>query len=166
MCQNISTEVFLATSKNQANVLSDDYVVGIRQFFNAKEIVFHPPSREEELKNTEHSMSMAVDTKASNFRNQQCRRVHVWFIVTIYYKTRQLFFYKIYQVFYYKIRQLLQNVSILFPDGTVITKCDVYCKMRRYIKYIQWLYMNSHIVGTNENLLSFPNYTVRVLCLC
>ena len=109
---------------------------GNKIVFHAKEIVYHPPSREEELKNIEHSMSMAVDTKTSDFRNEQCLRVHVWFIVTIYYIMRQLFFCKIYQVFYYKIRQLLQNVSILFPDARVITKCDVYCKMRRYIKYI------------------------------
>ena len=126
MCQNISTEVFLATSKNQAKVLSDGYVVGIS--FSREGDSFHPTSREEELKNNEHSMSMAVDTKASNFRNEQCLRVHVWFIVTIYYKMRQLFF--------------LQNISgVLLQNTTVITKCinfisrwESYYKMRRILQ--------------------------------
>ena len=101
---------------------------GNKIVFHAKEIVYHPPSREEELKNIEHSMSMAVDTKASNFRNKQCLRVHVWFIVTIYYKTRQLFFW--------------QNISgVLLQNTTVITKCidfisrwESYYKMRRILQ--------------------------------
>ena len=32
----------------------------------------------------------------------------------------------------YKMRQLLQIVTTLSPDVTVITKCDVYYKLRQY----------------------------------
>ena len=40
-------------------------------------------------------------------------------------------YYKMRQVFYYKMRQLLQNVTILLQKATVITKCDVYYKLRQ-----------------------------------
>ena len=40
--------------------------------------------------------------------------------------------YKMRQVFYFKMRQLLQNVTILLQNTTVITKCDVYYKLRQY----------------------------------
>ena len=35
------------------------------------------------------------------------------------------------QVFYYKMRQLLQIATILLQNVTVITKCDVYYKLRQ-----------------------------------
>ena len=41
-------------------------------------------------------------------------------------------YYKMRQVFYYKMRQLLQNATILLQNATVITKCDVYYKLRQY----------------------------------
>ena len=41
----------------------------------------------------------------------------------VYYKKRQ--------VFCYKMRQLLQNATILLQSVTVITKCDVYYKLRQ-----------------------------------
>ena len=40
-------------------------------------------------------------------------------------------YYKMCQVFYFKMRQLLQNAMILLQNATVITKCDVYCKLRQ-----------------------------------
>ena len=48
-----------------------------------------------------------------------------------YYKMRQVFYYKIRQ-YYYKMRQLLENATILLQNETVITKCDVYHKLRQY----------------------------------
>ena len=41
----------------------------------------------------------------------------------VYYKMRQ---------FYYKMRQLLKIAMILLQNATVITKCDVYYKLRQY----------------------------------
>ena len=41
-------------------------------------------------------------------------------------------YYKMRQGFYYKLRQLLQNATILLQNTTVITKCDVYHKLRQY----------------------------------
>ena len=49
----------------------------------------------------------------------------------VYYKMRQVFYYKM-QQFYYKIRQLLQIVTTLLQNATVITKCDVYYNLRQY----------------------------------
>ena len=49
----------------------------------------------------------------------------------VYYKMRRVFCYKMRQ-FYYKMRQLLKIVIILLQNTTVITKCDVYYKLRQY----------------------------------
>ena len=45
---------------------------------------------------------------------------------------QQLFYYKMRQGFYYKMRQLLQNMTILLQNATVITKCNVFYKLRQY----------------------------------
>ena len=34
--------------------------------------------------------------------------------------------------FYYKLRQLLQTATTLLQNATVITKCDVFYKLRQY----------------------------------
>ena len=39
-------------------------------------------------------------------------------------------YYKMRQTFYYKMRPLLQNVTILLQNATVITNRDVYYKLR------------------------------------
>ena len=44
-------------------------------------------------------------------------------------------YYKMCQVFYYKMRQLLQIATTLLQNATVITKCDVYYKLRQYSRY-------------------------------
>ena len=46
-------------------------------------------------------------------------------------KMHQVFCYKIRQV-YYKMRQLLQIVTTLWQNATIITKCDVYYNLRQY----------------------------------
>ena len=35
--------------------------------------------------------------------------------------------------YYYRMQRLLQNATILLQNATVITKCDVYYKLRQYI---------------------------------
>ena len=80
-------------------------------------------------------MSMVLDT-----------RFHIWFIMTFYYKMRQIllqnataiflqnateiyykmrqdFYYKMWQ-FYYKMWHLLQFATILLQNATFITNCD------------------------------------------
>ena len=44
-------------------------------------------------------------------------------------------YYKIRQVFYYKMRQLLEIATTLLQNATVITKCDVYYKLRQCSRY-------------------------------
>ena len=78
-------------------------------------------------------------------------KFHIWLFMTVYYKMRQILlqnataillqnarevYYQICQFFYYKMQQLLQNATILLQDATVITKCDVYYKLRQYIQQI------------------------------
>ena len=41
-------------------------------------------------------------------------------------------YYKMLKFFYYKMRQLLQIATTLLQNATVITKCDVYYKLRQY----------------------------------
>ena len=104
-----------------------------------------------------NSITITLDTRDSNFKNQQWFRFHICPIMILYYKiwqillqnaatillqnakklyckTRQVFYYKMWQ-FYYNLRQLLQNVSILLQNATAITNCGVYYKMRRYCPY-------------------------------
>ena len=87
---------------------------------------------------------MVLDTRKSNFVNQQWLQFHIWFIMTLYYKMRQILlqnetiillqfqivFHKM-QQFYYKLRQLLQNASNLLQNTTAIAKCVVHYKMHR-----------------------------------
>ena len=100
----------------------------------------HSPSKDVGPKDIENNMNMAPDTRKSNFVNQEWLRFHIWFIMTLYYKMRQiliqnatkvhykmrqLLYYKM-QHFYYKLRQLLQNTSISLQNATVTTKSIVY----------------------------------------
>ena len=88
-------------------------------------------------RNIGHRMSIALEKKKSNFGNQQCLRFHIWFIMILYYKMRQTLLqnatasllqnvttvhYKMYQLLCYNMRHLLQNVSILLQNATVVTK--------------------------------------------
>ena len=102
----------LAASKTQAKISSEDCVQGGG--------VTHPPSKKKGARNIRHSMSMVLDTKKSNFRNQQYLQFYIWFIMTLHYKMQQAllqnmtavllqnakkFYYKMCQVFYYKLRK-------------------------------------------------------------
>ena len=92
--------------------------------FQERGSVLRPPSNSEVLRNIQRNMSMLLDT-----------RFHIWLIMTLYFKMRQILlqnatevYYKMRQVFYYKMRQLLQN-------STVITKFDVYYKSQQYMVF-------------------------------
>ena len=67
--------------------------------------------------------------------------------MTVYYKMGQILlqnvtaislqnatevYYKMRRAFYYRMRQPLQNAMIFLQNATVITICDVYCKLRQY----------------------------------
>ena len=61
-------------------------------------------------------------------------------VTEVCYKMRQVFFNKM-QQFYNKMRQLLQTTTTLLQNTIVITKCDVYYKLRQYkheICYCSW----------------------------
>ena len=99
--------------------------------------VVRPPSNGEELTDIQHSMSVVLNT-----------RFHIWFIVTVYYKMRQILLQNATDIitkwdsyFIAKCdRSLLQNTSgfllqnetILLQNATVITKWDVYYKLCQY----------------------------------
>ena len=48
----------------------------------------------------------------------------------------QVFYYRMRQL-YYKMQQLLQIATILLQNAAVITKCDVYYKLRQ-ITYLYY----------------------------
>ena len=77
----------------------------------------------------------------------------------VYYKMRQILlqnattislqnatevYYKMRQAFYCKMRQLLQIATILLQNATVITKCDVYYKLRQYA-HLLWITAENRI---------------------
>ena len=96
--------------------------------------------------NIGHGMSIVLNTVKFIFGNHQCSWFHISFIVTLYYKIRQVLaqnamillqnstkiYYKMRELFYYKMRQVLQNAMILLQNATVITKSDVYYKICLY----------------------------------
>ena len=112
MCQNISKEVLLSSFKNQAKIHSED----------RKGTFIQPPCIKKGLRNSNHSMSMVLDTKKSNFGNQQFLRFifgSLWHVIT---KMRHLQHATICDKAYYKMQQLLQNAQILLQNATIITK--------------------------------------------
>ena len=73
-------------------------------------------------------MSMVLGTKKSNLGSQQWLRLHIWFIMILLYKMRQLLlqnvtavisqnatkvYYKMHQDFYYKMRQFYDKMQQL-----------------------------------------------------
>ena len=111
-------------------------------------------------------MSIVLETRKSNFGCQYWLRFHISFFMTLYYKMQQILienatttFFKIVRnvscktrqdfycrdllqrQFYYKMRQLIKNETISLQNATVITKCDVYYKMRRYMSLFMCVYL-------------------------
>ena len=67
-------------------------------------LAVHPPTNGKGLWDIQHSISRTLDA-----------RFHTWFIMTLYYKTRQI---------------LLQSATAILLQNT-----DVYCKMRQVFYY-------------------------------
>ena len=80
------------------------------------------------LRDNQHSMNMVLDT-----------RFHIWLIMILYYKMRQILFknatavllqnatkvyHKMHQVFYCKMRQFYYKIRQLLQNGAFITNCD------------------------------------------
>ena len=86
--------------------------------------VIRQSSNGEGLRGIQHSMSMVLDT-----------RFHIWFIMKLYYKMRQVVYYKMRQC-YYKMRQLLQIATILLQNTTYIANCD--STMTIHKSYFLW----------------------------
>ena len=61
--------------------------------------------------------------------------------------------------FYYKMRQLLQFATILLQTATVITKCDVYYKLRQYsrLRFIMTSYF-AYVNRLDKNLINFKKF--------
>ena len=83
--------------------------------FQEKGSVLGPPSNIEVLRDIQRNMSMLLDT-----------RFHIWLIMTLYYKMRQILlqnatevYYKMCQVFYYKMRQFYYKIRRLLQIATV-----------------------------------------------
>ena len=133
VCQNVFNEVSLIWFTFQAKILSRSWVCvqGECQKYSPSS---SPLSKYGKLRDIGHSMSngnLILDVKAFRF--------HIWFIMTVYYKIRQILlqnataillqntaevYYKMCEVFYYKMRQLLQVMTILLQNATFITNCD------------------------------------------
>ena len=59
-------------------------------------------------------MSMVLDTRESNFVNQQWLQFHIWFIMTLYYKMQQILLQNATTILSKKCdKNLLRNESVL-----------------------------------------------------
>ena len=74
------------------------------------------------LRDIQHNMSMVLDT-----------RFHIWFIMTVYYKMRQILLQNAIAILLHKCDRsllqnapgfLLQNATVLLQNAAVIAKCD------------------------------------------
>ena len=69
-------------------------------------------------------------------------RFHILFVMTVYYKIRQMLLQNATAILFSKCdRNLLQNATVLLQNATVITKCDdfmtkrgSYYKMQRLLQ--------------------------------
>ena len=80
---------------------------------------------DKELRNLEHSMCMALDTRKSNYGSKWWLRFHIWFVMTLYFQntTDVITKFDSYFIakckknmsdFYYKMRRLLQIASVQY----------------------------------------------------
>ena len=102
---------------------------------------FPPLSKDEKLKDIGHSMRMGnlilgVNSVTVSYLiryDSLLQNVTALLLKNareVYYKMRSVFYYKMRQ-FYYKMRPLLRNVITLLQNATVISKYDVYYKLRQ-----------------------------------
>ena len=77
-----------------------------------REIVIHPPPKDEELGNIGDSINMVLDARKSIFGCHQRLQFYIWFIMTTYYKMRQ---------------RLLQNATVVLRENGT----KIYYKMRQ-----------------------------------
>ena len=103
------------------------------------EIVIHPPSKDEELRNIGDSINMVLDAKKSIFGCQQRLQFYIYFIMTTYYKMQQRLLQNATVVLtengtkiYYKMRQVFLKKCDSFAKkcNSLITKCSSHYKMR------------------------------------
>ena len=75
--------------------------------------------------------------------NRKCDNYFIKIARNVSCKTRQDFYCRdlLQRQFYYKMRQLIKNETISLQNATVITKCDVYYKMRRYMSLFMCVYL-------------------------
>ena len=130
MWQNVNNEVLSAWFKFQAKIPSRSGVCVQREW--QKYTSPSPPlSKDEGLKNIEHSMSI---------RNL-IFGVNIWFVMTVYYKMWQ-FYYKTWQKFITKCVRFF-----IIKCDSFITKSDSYYKMRRfYYKLRQYMHHSENLV--------------------
>ena len=58
-------------------------------------------------------------------------RFHILFVMTVYYKIRQMLLQNVTAILFSKCdRNLLQNATVLLQNVTVITKCDDFMTKR------------------------------------
>ena len=141
MWQNVNNEVLLAWFKFQAKIpnRSGICVQGEWQKYTPPSL---PLSKDEGLKNNGHSMSTrnlifgvnkVTVSNLIRYDNLLQNATNVITKCDSYFITkRDRSLLQNASFFYYKMRQLLQNAAILLQNATVITKCDVYYKLRQY----------------------------------
>ena len=138
MWQNVNNEVLLSWFKLQAKILtrSGVCVQGDWQKYTPPS---PPLSKDEALKNIGHSMStrnliFGVNSVTISYLIRYDSLLQS--VTEVYYKMRQVFYYKI-QRFYHKMR--------------VITKCNVYYKLRQYNVYVRCF----AVIVVQENIWIF-----------
>ena len=100
--------------------------------------VIHPPSKDKGIRDIQHSMIIALG-QGNLFLGVKIDYGLIFgslyqFITRCgryYYNMCQLIYYVMAQ-FYHIMQQLIQNTATLLDNVTVITKTDMYYKMRRY----------------------------------
>ena len=112
MSQNVSKEILFTGPKNQVK-----FEANLKIVFREGDSYTH--FKNGGLRDIGYSMGMVLDTKKSVFGSQQRSRFYIWFIMTIYYKMRQLLLQNARAILlqnvkkvYYNMRRLLSNASV------------------------------------------------------
>ena len=148
-----------SVQKLSKKIRSEDYVRGGEQLFT----LF---LRKEGIRNIGHGMSIILNTKKSNFGNQQCLRFHTWFIISFWH-----FITKCDSYFITKCdKGLLQNAPDMFYYNSYYNM-DVYYKIHRYsYKFQKFAFEKSlknlklNFKYCNVNIFQLMNfYNCRIL---
>ena len=152
VCKNLPDEVFLTWFNFQANQRRRSGVPSGRVATPRPPPPSSPLPNDKGLRDTGHNM------RIRNLIMGLMLRFHIWFIMTVCYKMRQILLLNASDFLLQNATDLLQNATVITTCDRFITKCDSYYKIRQYTVHqfnTYYIYWNKKIHLFTHNLNYF-----------